>query len=382
MRVWSKKPESSRTVNRSGGNTNRPALKRLLADCRDGKVNVVVVYKLDRLSRSISDFAELTRQFDECGVAFCAVTQDINTATSAGRMMVNILITFAQYEREVIAERIRDKFAASKKKGMWMGGCVPLGYRVADRRLVVVPEEAETVRRIFRRYRETQSPQLICRELNEAGITKKTGKPWEAVTINKLLNNVTYIGKVRHGGELFQGEHEAIVDEGLWKEVHEFMAANDRRSRTSEVTRNSEYVAPLKDILWCGCCSGPMTHYTKRKNNVTYSYYRCGKDARRPEKTCPIRQISAQTVEEAVFLRLSAVLRSPEMLRIVSDETGMSPGAVSRMFGEGFWNAATNQEKHRLCELLLKRVTLFENRLDMEIKCDGVSTAMEELNNG
>ena len=162
----------------SGGNTNRPALKRLLDDCASGKVDIVVVYKIDRLSRSISDFADLTKKFDEWGVSFCAVTQDINTATSAGRMMVNILITFAQYEREVIGERIRDKFAASKRKGMWMGGIVPIGYKTEDRRLVVVPEKADIVRRIFRRYAETQSPKAVARELNDkAKMPVEASKP-------------------------------------------------------------------------------------------------------------------------------------------------------------------------------------------------------------
>lgn len=142
----------------SGGNVNRPALRELLRDCEAGLVDVVVIYKIDRLSRSLTDFAELSRQFDKWGVSFVAVTQEINTATSAGRMMLNILMTFAQYEREVISERIRDKFAASRRRGIWMGGCVPFGYRVEDRRLVVVPDEADTVRRVFQRYSEIQSP--------------------------------------------------------------------------------------------------------------------------------------------------------------------------------------------------------------------------------
>ena len=163
----------------SGGTTKRPALKRLIADCEAGKVDIVLVYKIDRLSRSLCDFLELIRQFEQWGVSFVSVTQEINTSTSSGRMMLNILATFSQYEREVIAERIRDKFAASKKKGMWMGGCVPLGYRVENRRLVVDPVEAATVRRIFDRYLATQSPRQVAIELNEDGLTTKGGRPWQ-----------------------------------------------------------------------------------------------------------------------------------------------------------------------------------------------------------
>jgi len=365
----------------SGGNTNRPALKQLIDDCKSGKVDVVVVYKIDRLSRSIADFADLTKLFDECGVSFCSVTQDINTATSAGRMMVNILITFAQYEREVIAERIRDKFAASKKKGMWMGGCVPLGYKVVDRRLVIVQEEAELVRRIFRRYYETQSPFQICRELNDEGITKKSGKPWEPKVLHKMLRCCTYVGKVSHHGELFDGEHEAIIDTELWRNVQEFMDANADKTKTGTVTRNSEYSAPLKDILHCGHCDGTMSHYVKRKGSVTYSYYRCVKDGNRPVKSCPIRQISAKTVEDAVFARLSSVLRTPEFLRLLSDEVGIGSGTVGRMLGPDFWDAASAAEKQRLCALLLDKVTLFEDRIDMVIRIGGLQSVMEELEN-
>ena len=362
----------------SGGNTNRPALKRLLDDCASGKVDIVVVYKIDRLSRSISDFADLTKKFDEWGVSFCAVTQDINTATSAGRMMVNILITFAQYEREVIGERIRDKFAASKRKGMWMGGIVPIGYKTEDRRLVVVPEKADIVRRIFRRYAETQSPKAIARELNDKGLLKKPGRPWTAASVHKVLRNCVYAGKVRQGDDLYPGEHEAIVDEALWREVQEFMDANARDTTPSSVGTEP----PLKGLLWCGHCGGPMQPYRSVRRGVTYTYYRCGKDARRTEHTCPVRQISAQTVEDAVFARLSDVLRSPRLVAALSDETGLTEARILRFLGERLWENADGNARRRLCLLLLERVTLREDELALEIKDCGVRTALEENANG
>ena len=154
----------------SGGNMKRPALQKLLADAEAGLIDIIVVYKIDRLSRSICDFAELSKKFDEWNVNFVAVTQDINTSTSSGRMMLHILITFAQYEREIITERVRDKMAASRKKGKWVGGSVALGYKVIDKKLIVVPEEAELVRKIYDRFIEVQSPKLIATELNHAGI--------------------------------------------------------------------------------------------------------------------------------------------------------------------------------------------------------------------
>ena len=160
----------------SGGNMNRPALKRLLADAEDGKIDIIVVYKLDRLSRSICDFAELSKWFDKWNVAFVSVTQEINTSTSSGRMMLNILMTFAQFEREQIAERVRDKMSASRKKGKWVGGNVPIGYKVVDKKLVPDEETVPIVKRIFQRYLEIQSPTMIARELNADGIKTKLGK--------------------------------------------------------------------------------------------------------------------------------------------------------------------------------------------------------------
>ena len=169
----------------SGGNTKRPALQQLLDDCEAGLVDIIVVYKIDRLSRSICDFADLTKKFDEWGVQFVAVTQEINTATSAGRMMLNILITFAQYEREVITERVRDKMAATRKKGKFVGGLVPMGYDVRDKKLVVNFAEAEVIRKIFQRYVEIQSPKLIAMELNEQNIKTKQGKKWDTAHVNR-----------------------------------------------------------------------------------------------------------------------------------------------------------------------------------------------------
>ena len=194
----------------SGGNMKRPALQQLLADCEAGLVDIIVVYKIDRLSRSICDFADLSKKFDEWGTQFVAVTQEINTATSAGRMMLNILITFAQYEREVITERVRDKMAASRKKGKWDGGRVPMGYRVENKKLTIVEEEARIIQRIFQRFIEVQSPALIAQELNKDGIRTKQGRIWDRQHIYRILSNHTYVGKVNYKNSICDGEQEAL----------------------------------------------------------------------------------------------------------------------------------------------------------------------------
>ena len=213
----------------SGGTMERPALQRLLADINQGVIDVVVVYKVDRLTRSLTDFAKMVEVFDAHGVSFVAVTQQFNTTTSMGRLTLNVLLSFAQFEREVTGERIRDKIAASKQKGMWMGGLVPLGYEVHERRLVVNEAEAETVREIFRRYLELGSVRLLMEDLNRRGIRSKVrvakngntsgGNSFFRGALYVLLSNPIYIGEIRHKGVRHPGLHEPIVDRELWEKT-------------------------------------------------------------------------------------------------------------------------------------------------------------------
>jgi len=213
----------------SGGTMERPALQRLLADIRERLIDVVVVYKVDRLTRSLADFAKMVELFDAQAVSFVAVTQQFNTTTSMGRLTLNVLLSFAQFEREVTGERIRDKIAASKRKGMWMGGTTPLGCDVDDRRLVINSAEAETVRHIYQRYLELQSVRLLRDELDRHGIVSKIrisksgnrtgGKVFSRGALYELLSNPIYIGEIRHRKERHPGQHEPIVYRELWERV-------------------------------------------------------------------------------------------------------------------------------------------------------------------
>ena len=229
----------------SGGTMERPALQRLLADINQGLIDVVVVYKVDRLTRSLTDFAKMVEVFDARGVSFVAVTQQFNTTTSMGRLTLNVLLSFAQFEREVTGERIRDKIAASKQKGMWMGGLVPLGYDVIDRRLVrSTKSEAETVREIFRRYLELGSVRLLMEDLNRRGIRSKVrvakngrrsgGNPFFRGALYVLLSNPIYIGEIRHKGVRHPGLHEPIVDRELWEETQLLLRSHAVRRRVRE----------------------------------------------------------------------------------------------------------------------------------------------------
>ena len=220
----------------SGGSMERPALKRLLADIEDTVIDVVVVYKVDRLTRSLPDFAKMVEIFDARGISFVSVTQQFNTTNSMGRLTLNVLLTFAQFEREVTGERIRDKIAASRKKGIWMGGNVALGYDAVDRKLVVNLEEASTVRMIFRRYLKLGSVRSLKAELNEKGIVSKTrinpsgrrtgGKSLSRGSLYQILQNRLYIGKAVHKGKAYPGEHDEIVDRDLWDRVQTTLAQN------------------------------------------------------------------------------------------------------------------------------------------------------------
>src|ERR1700676_2844251 len=220
----------------SGGTMERPALKRLIADIEAGQIDVVVVYKVDRLTRALADFARLIEIFDRHEVSFVSVTQRFNTTTSMGRLTLNVLLSFAQFEREVTGERIRDKIAASKKKGMWMGGMPPLGYQVRDRGLVVVDSEAETVRYIFRRYAELGSIRLLKKDLDAQDLPRKSwmpaagrpwgGKPFARGALYLMLQNRIYRGEIVHKERSYPGEHTPIVDQELWDMVQAQLAGN------------------------------------------------------------------------------------------------------------------------------------------------------------
>jgi len=233
---WSVLPTLYDDGGYSGGTLDRPALQRLLADIADAKVDVVVVYKIDRLTRSLFDFAKIVEAFDARGVSFVSITQQFNTTTSMGRLTLNVLLSFAQFEREVAGERIRDKIAASKKKGMWMGGLPPLGYEVRDRKLVINEGEAQTILHIFRRYVELRSVRVLKAELDAVGIRSKRrtfadgtvygGHKLSRGALYLMLQNRIYRGEITHKGNAYPGEHNAIVDETLWDEVQAVLAEN------------------------------------------------------------------------------------------------------------------------------------------------------------
>ena len=295
----------------SGGTLERPALKQLLADIEAGLIDVIVVYKIDRLSRSLMDFAKLVEVFDRNNVTFVSVTQSFNTTTSMGRLTLNILLSFAQFEREVIGERIRDKFAASRKRGMWMGGFVPMGYDVRDRKLVVNEAEAQTVRMIFERFVALGSASTLARALQAERVLNKRGKRIDKGFIYKLINNRVYLGEAVHKGTSYPGEHEAIITQDLWDGVHAILKESPRaRGAKNRVGTD----ALLKGIIFAANGTA-MTPTFTRKGERLYHYY-VSMDLLRnremPDGAGPAR-LPAAMVEGAVVAEMRRLIASPEI---------------------------------------------------------------------
>ncbi len=369
----------------SGGTLERPALKRLLADIEDGRVDVVVVYKIDRLSRSLMDFAKLVEVFDRRGVTFVSVTQSFNTTTSMGRLTLNILLSFAQFEREVIGERIRDKFAASRARGMWMGGHPPLGYDVKDRKLVVNEPEATIVRMIFERFLKVGSATVLVRELGPAGITTKRGKPVDKGILYKLLNNRIYLGEAVHKGVAHPGEHAPIIGRDLWDKVHAIIG-HSPRSRAANT--RSQTPALLKGILF-GADGRAMTPTHARKGGRLYRYYVAAGLLKGDTPPGVVRRAPAAELEAAVVDQLRALLRSPEIIvgtwRSARPEIeGLSEVEVREaLLGlDPIWNELFPAEQARILQLLVERVDVHPDRLDLQLRVDGLQTLVADLRAG
>lgn len=314
----------------TGGNMERPALKALIRDIEAGKVNCVVVYKVDRLSRSLMDFAKMLEVFERKRVAFVSVTQQFNTTNSMGRLMLNVLLSFAQFERELISERTRDKMAASRRKGKWGGGLAPLGYDNDrnGRRIVVNEDEADRVRAIFELYIEFQSIIQTIKELDRRGwknkltVTKsgkeRGGRYFDKGALFKLLTNVTYLGKVRYKDEIHEGEHEAIVPIELWEKVQKQLKHN---GRTGGVMIRNQFGALLKGLMRCVCCDCAMTpNHTTRAGNKRYRYYVCAAAQKRGWHTCPSKSVPAKQIEDFVVEQIKKIGYAPELIQDVTHQ--------------------------------------------------------------
>jgi site-specific DNA recombinase len=309
----------------TGGNMDRPAMQRLIADIEAGKIDAVVVYKVDRLSRSLLDFARLMSVFEKHRVAFVSTTQQFSTATSMGRLVLNVLLSFAQFEREIISERTRDKLAATRKKGKWIGGHPLLGYDLDRERskLVVNDDEAIQVRAIFELYLQHQSLLPVVRELYQRDWRCKTwttkagkergGAEFDRTSLHRLLTSVLYTGQVPYKGQLYPGEHEGIVDAKVFERVQQILKGNARFGGSA--VRN-KHGALLKGLLHCGPCGCAMTPgHSSKKDGRKYRYYTCVQSQKRGKDVCPSRTVPAEQIEQFVINQIRKVGQNPALVR-------------------------------------------------------------------
>ncbi len=365
----------------TGANMERPALNRLLEDVRAGRINCVLVHRVDRLTRSLFDFSRIIDTLDENGVSFVSVTQQFNTTSSLGRLTLNILLSFAQFEREMISERTRDKMSAARRKGKWIGGNLLLGYDLlpAGRGLVVNEAEAEQIRQIYGLYLERQSLRDVVEELDRRGWRTKTwvtkdgkptgGKPFVKNILYNLLTNIAYTGRIKFEDQIYAGEQTAIVDSGLWNRVQKLLNGNGRKGGSG---LPNKYGAVLKGILRCANCDVRMVHTYTPKGSRVYRYYVCSKAHQRGWNTCETRSVSAPEIEQAVVAQIRAVANDPRVRQRVlmqveaqrKDQAG-SPSNVDlgsqleralKDF-DPLWEQMSTTERERFVRALVGHVT-------------------------
>lgn len=319
----------------TGANMERPGLRRLLADIETGKVDCVVVYKVDRLSRSLLDFARIIEIFDRRQVTFVSVTQSFNTASSMGRLTLNVLLSFAQFERDMISERTRDKMRAARRKGRWVGGKPILGYDVVKTKLVVDPLEAQRIREIFDLYLELKSTLQVARVLNERGwrmkewTTKKGieigGSEFNKNKVTAVLTNSTYIGKIDFDGQLLPGLQEAIIKQDVFDRVQELLEQN---SRAKKDMNRCKHNALLQGLLRCAACGCGMSHTYTKKGSTLYRYYVCHKAQKQGWATCPAPSLPAGEIEAFVINQIRLVGQDPAVIRDTLAQTGVQTQAT------------------------------------------------------
>ncbi|MBU3729536.1 MAG: recombinase family protein, partial [Phycisphaerales bacterium] len=382
----------------SGGNLERPALAALVEDIKAGKVDCVVVYKVDRLSRSLTDFSRLVEVFEAHKVSFVSVTQQFNTTHSMGRLTLNILLSFAQFEREIIGERIRDKVAAHKRKGKWTGGRPLLGYDV-DRsarspRLVLNAEEADQVREIYAMYLENPSLLDCLRKVAERGWTTKRvqtkvgqvmgGEPFSRSTLYRLLTSRIYLGEVSHKREWFPGEHTAIIDAATFSAVQERLQANGRLGGNDFRNR---YNALLKRILRCRRCDAAMTHVFQGQHSRKYRYYTCSSAMRKGRATCPHPSLPAAEIEALVVDELRGFCGRPDVRRAVraalAHQGSPSDSRLAHLLDDftAVWAMLEPGERVELVRLAVRQVDFDSSDSSIEVSfhsTDAIVGAREE----
>jgi DNA invertase Pin-like site-specific DNA recombinase len=377
---WTLLPQHYDDGGFTGANLERPALRQLRADIEARRVDCVLVYKVDRLSRSLLDFARLMEIFDKHGVTFVSVTQQINSHSPMGRLTLNVLLSFAQFEREIISERTRDKQSAARRKGKWTGGFPVLGYDPdpQTRRLVVNETEAEQVRKIFAMFLRCGSLVATLEDARRRGWTLKSwttrkdklhvGRPFDRPALVRLLTNVLYIGEVNHKGKIYPGEHQPIVDRTIWTKANDLLKG---RSRGAEKVKRNRHGAILQGLLKCATCgSGMVPAYTTRGSR-RYRYYMCRKAQKQGVKACPGQMVTAERMELAVVQKLYEL--------IANEDWQNQPSAFPESRSD--WDVLPRDQQHGLLEQAVDRICYDHRReqAGIQLRRSGTGKAREEI---
>ncbi len=379
----------------SGGNMERPALQRLLRDIEQGKIDIVVVYKIDRLTRSLTDFSKMIDVFDSHKVSFASVTQQINSASSMGRLMLNVLLSFAQFEREITGERIRDKITASKKKGLWMGSIPSLGYDVKDKRLVINKEEAKSVNYIFRRFIELDgSTSQMVKELQQKNITSKPwlskqgkhkpGKVLDKSGLYKILHNRTYLGELRHKEQWYTNTHKAIIEKPLWDEAHEVLKHN-HHTRGNHLRSKIPFL--LKGIVFAKDGRAMTTTTTnKKKNGRRYRYYMHTLMNKQYAAASSMPRIPAAELESAVVKQLHDILKSPTVIqqtaiasKAFDDSIDEAQATVAMLHVGKVWSQLFPDEQSRIVKMLVDKIIVDSDNIELHLRNNGIQELAHEF---
>lgn len=354
---WTLLPEAFDDGGYTGANTERPGFQKLMGWVGRGQVDVVVVYKVDRLSRSLPDFAQVMEHFNRQGVGFVSVTQHFSTTDPVGRLTLNMLMSFAEFEREMIAERIRDKIRAQRRKGRWTGGHAPLGYRSEKARLLAHEEEAPWVRQVFDWYLEGVSALKISQRLNAAGLPLKTAKtprpnPWTKDLVLRILRNRIYLGELSCQGEFVVAEHPRLIDQKAFDQVQHMLEPKVRRAR--QECRNPVYL--VRGALKCGICGYQMTSASTFRSGRLHRYYRCSTRDKQGKAVCPTVQMPADAIEGFVVDRVRGYLEQPELQGFAKPYLAQLGLQATGTGFSGVWEAMTLPNRQRLVRLLVEEV--------------------------